>query len=72
MFGGEGVNLGRGGEVPGGICEFVPPDSIFRPDYVAPEGVAFFPVHNPHYQRLGDPGGGLSMVIYYLRLSVLM
>ena len=62
MFGGEGVNLGRGGEVPGGICEFVPPDSIFRPDYVAPEGVAFFPVHNPQcWVPLFTTGGGIEV-----------
>ena len=61
MGGGEGGNLGGGGEVPVRIFRSIPPDSLFQPGDVAPSGVAVFTAHNTHcWAPLCAPGGGID------------
>ena len=47
MGGGEGGNLGSGGEAPGGIFKIITPDGLCQPDDVTPEGVVVCLVYKP-------------------------
>ena len=62
---GKGGNLVSGDEAPGDIFNRVPPDSLFRPDNVNPEGVVVFPECNPQcWAYICATGGGIGGIIY--------
>ena len=49
MGGGEGGNLGRGGEAPGSIFKIIPPYGLCWPNYIAPEGMLVCSAFNPQF-----------------------